>query len=125
MINFLSSIVPTPVSVILSPPYAGIIQPVGSTITMTCTVELSPVVNVPVTVITEWTRPAGFVANIAAQPIEDHSTTNYTSRAVVGSFGRNESGVYTCKATITTTSPFLRDSASSSGTSRITVGKAT
>ena len=124
MINFLSSIVPTPVSVILSPPYAGIIQPVGSTITMTCTVELSPVVNVPVTVITEWTGPAGFVVNITAQPVEG-STTNYTSRAVIGSFGRNESGVYTCKATVTSTFPFLRDSASSSGTSRITVGKAT
>ena len=91
---------------------------------MTCTVELSSVVNILVTVITEWTGPAGFVANTTAQPVED-STTNYTSTAVVGSFGRNESGVYTCTATITTTSPFLRDSASSSGTARITVGKAT
>ena len=122
--NFFSSIVPIPVSVILSPPYTGIIRPVGSAITMTCNVELSPLVNVPVSVITEWTGPAGFVANITARPMEG-STTNYTSTAVVGSFGRNESGEYACKATITTTSPFLRDSASSSGATRITVGKAT
>jgi hypothetical protein len=43
---------------------------------------------------------------------------------VVDSLGRNESGVYTCMATITTTSPLFRDSASNNGTARITVGKA-
>ena len=79
-------------------------------------------VNIPVTVMTEWTGPAGFAVNITAQPIEG-STMNYTSTAVVDSLGRNESGVYTCMATIITTSPFLRDSASNNGTARITVGK--
>ena len=79
-------------------------------------------VNIPVTVVTEWTGPAGFAVNVTAQPIEG-STMNYTSTAVVDSLGRNESGVYTCMATITTTSPFLRDSISSNGTARITVGK--
>ena len=106
----------------LSPPYPGIIRPVGSAVTMTCTVELSPVVNIPVTVMTEWTGPAGFAANITAQPMEG-STMNYASTAEVDSLERNESGVYTCMATITTTSPFLRDSASNNRTARITVGK--
>ena len=106
----------------LSTLYSGIIRPVGSAVTMTCTVELSPVVNVPVTVVTEWTGPAGFAVNVTAQPIEG-STMNYISTAVVDSLGRNESGVYTCMATITTTSLFLRDSTSSNGTARITVGK--
>ena len=78
-------------------------------------------VNIPVTVITVWTGPAGFVANITAQSIEGSS--NYTSTAVVGSLGRNESGVYTCTATITTTSSFVKDSASNNGTARVTVGK--
>ena len=63
-------VVPTPISVTLSPPYPGIIRPVGSAVTMTCTVELSPVVNVPVTVVTEWTGSAGFAVNVTAQPIE-------------------------------------------------------
>ena len=72
--------------------------------------------------MTEWTGPDGFAVNTTAQPTEG-STMNYTSTAVVDSLGRNESGVYTCMATITTTSPFLRDSASSNGTARITVGK--
>ena len=88
---------------------------------MTCTVELSPVVNVPVNVITEWTGPAGFMTINIAQPVVG-STTNYTSIAMVESFGRNESGVYTCTATTTTASPFLRNSASHSGTATLTVG---
>ena len=108
----------------LSPPYPGIIRPVGPAITMTCTVELSPVVNIPVTVVTEWTGPAGFMITNTAQSIMS-STINYTSTIVVGSFGRDESGLYTCEATATTTSSFLRDSASHNGTARITVGEAT
>ena len=34
-----------------------IIRPIGSNVTLTCTVELSPVVDVPVTVNTVWTGP--------------------------------------------------------------------
>ena len=117
-------VVPTPTSVTLLPPYTGIIRPVGSAITMTCTVELSPVVNIPVTMITEWTGPAGFMTTNTAQSIMG-STINYTSTAMVGAFGRNESGVYTCAATATTTSSFLRDSASLNGTATIIVGEGT
>ena len=118
------SIVPTPTSVILSPPYPGIIRPVGSSITMTCTVELSSVVNVPVNVTTLWAGPAGFMTTNIAQSVMG-STTNYTSTAMVESFGRNESGVYTCTATATTTSPFVRDSGSHSERATLTVGKVT
>ena len=98
------------------------IQPFGSAVTMTCTVELSPVVNVQMIVTTVWTGPAGFMTTKTAQSVMG-STTNYTSTAMVSSFRRNESGVYSCSATATTTSPFLRSSASHSGTTRITVGK--
>ena len=90
---------------------------------MTCNVELSPLVNVPVNVTTMWTGPAGFMTTNTAQPVVG-STTNYTSTVVVDSFGRNESGIYSCSATASTTSPFHRDSASTSGTARISVGKA-
>ena len=116
-------VVPAPTSVTLSPPYPGIIRPVGSTVNMTCNVELSPVVNIPMTVITVWTGPAGFMTTNTAQSIMG-STINYTSTAVIDSFGRDESGAYTCTATATTTSSFLRNSASHSGTATITVGEA-
>ena len=117
-------VVPTPTSVILSPPYPGIIRPVGSAVTLTCTVELSPVVNIPVAVVTEWSGPAGFMTTNTAQPIVG-STINYTSTTVIDSFGRDESGEYTCTATATTTSEFLRESASRNGTATVTVGEAT
>ena len=80
-------------------------------------------VNVPVTVVTEWTGPDGFAIANTAQSIMS-STTNYTSTVAVGSFGRDDSGLYTCTATATTTSSFLRDSASHNGTATITVGEA-
>jgi hypothetical protein len=91
---------------------------------MTCTVELSSVVNIPVTVVTEWTGPDGFMITSTAQSIMN-STINYTRTVAVGSFGRDESGLYTCTATATTTSSFLRDSATNNGTATITVGEAT
>ena len=81
-------------------------------------------VNIPVTVVTEWTGPSGFMITNTAQSIMS-SIINYTSTVAVDSFGRDESGLYTCEATATTTSSFLRDSASCNGTSRITVGEAT
>ena len=121
MLKILLFIVPAPTSIILSPPYPGLVRPVGSAINMTCNIELSPVVNIPVTVITVWTGPAGFMTTTTTQSIMG----NYTSTAVIGSFGRDESGAYTCTATATTTSSFLRNSASHSGTATITVGEAT
>ena len=80
-------------------------------------------VNVPVNVTTVWTGPAGFMTTNTAQSVVG-STTNYTSTVVVGSFGRNESGMYFCSSIASTTSSFLRNSASNSGTARISVGKA-
>ena len=81
-------------------------------------------VNIPLTVVTEWTGPAGFMVTNTAQSIMS-STINYTSTIAVGSFGRDESGLYTCEATATTTSLFLGDSTSHNGTATITVGEAT
>ena len=68
------------------------IQPVGSDVTLTCSVELSPAVDVPVAVNTVWTGPDVFMPAQAAIG----STTTFTSTATVSSFGRNQSGVYNC-----------------------------
>ena len=99
------------------------IRPVGSAVTVTCTVELSSMVDVPVTVTTVWTGPAGFMTTNIAQPVMGN-TTIYASTAMIGLFGRNQSGIYTCAATISSASlnPFIRDNVTSSS-NRITVGK--
>ena len=92
-----------------------------SNITLTCTVEFSPAVDVSVTVNTVWTGPAGFITNNTAQPVMG-STTTYVSTHIVRSFNRNKSGKYTCRATVSSVSPDL-PSSSQSGTKLITFGK--
>ena len=85
--------------------------------------ELSPAVDVPVTVNTVWTGPNGFMTTNIAQSVMGINTT-YTSTAMVNSFGRNQSGNYTCTATVSslTTSPFLMDSVQSD-IKHVTTGK--
>ena len=99
------------------------IRPVGSNVTLNCTVELSPAVDVPVTVSTVWTGPDGFVTTNTAQPVMG-STTTYISTAMVSSFGRDQSGQYICTVTVSSTS-FILSSSSQSGTARVTTGKTT
>ena len=111
-------VVPTPTVSITSNP-TGIIT-VGSSVTLTCTVVLDSSVDVPVTVSTVWTGPDYFNRNIMAQQMG--STTTYTSTVMVSSFGREQSGDYTCTATVSSASPFITSSMSSSSTTRVTVG---
>ena len=86
--------------------------------TLTCTVELSPAVNVPVTVNTVWTGPDGFSTNNTAQPVME-STLTYVSTTVIISFTRNQSGNYSCMVTITSNNSFLLTSDSFSSTIRV------
>ena len=112
--------VPAPVVTITSDPVSPV-QPVGVDVTLICTVELSPSVDIPVTVNTVWTGPDNLNRNIMAQQMG--STTTYTSTAMVSSFGRNQSGNYTCTANVISISvPFILTSDFRTVTSRITVG---
>ena len=93
---------------------------VGSTVTLTCTVELSPAVDVPVTVNTVWTGTAGFrIANTAQQM--GNSYTYISTTMVTNDY----SGDYTCTATVTSTSPFITSSVGTSESSplRIIIGR--
>ena len=98
------------------------IRPVESDVTVTCTVELSPAVDVPVTVNTVWTGPYGFMTTNTAQPVMG-STTTYTSTAMVSSFGRDQSGDYTCTATVNSNSSFVISSGSQFDTANLIVGE--
>ena len=85
----------------------------GASVTLTCAVELSPAVDVPVTVNTEWTGPAD-VMFMPANPVPAVmvNTTTYVSTVLVGAA---QSGSYTCQATITS-------GGTTSGSTNITVG---
>ena len=117
--NNFSSVPPPNFVIVTSDPVSPIKPFEFPSITLTCTVELSPLVNVPVTVNTVWTGPAGFENNTTTQLCEGN-TNIYTSMAVVSSFGRNQSGNYTCRATVSSYSNFLPSSLKS-GIKRIII----
>ena len=54
------------------------VQAIGSNVTLTCAVELSPAVDVPVTVNTVWTGQAEFMSNATAQPVTRSTIKNST-----------------------------------------------
>ena len=83
--------------------------------------ELSPLVDVPVTVNTVWTGPAGFMTTNTAQPVMG-STTTYISSVVVSSFGRDQSGDYTCTATVSSAAQSIITSMQTLSSIRVTVG---
>ena len=119
MAIFLYTIVPTP-TVNITSNQTGIIT-AGSSVTLTCNVELSPLVDVPVNVNTVWTGPDNFNSNMMAQQMG--STTTYTSTVMVSSFGRDQSGDYTCTATVSSnTSLVLNESDAQFETAYITTG---
>ena len=110
--------VPAPITVTVTPPMGSMIIISGSSPILTCTVELSPAVDVPVTVDTVWTGPTGFRTTNTAQPVMG-STTTYTSTATISSIGIDQSGNYTCTMTVRITSSDVVGYSSS----RIIVGK--
>ena len=85
----------------------------GASVTLTCTVELSPAVDVPVTVNTEWTGPAD-VMFMPTDPVPAVmvNTTTYVSTVSVSAA---RTGSYTCQANITSDEII-------SGSTDITVG---
>ena len=120
MMSLSCCVVQAPTSVSVTSDHSNPIRPVGSTVTLTCTVVLAEYVD-GLTVNTELTGPNGFSENGMAQRMG--STSTYTSTAMVRSFGRDQSGNYTCTATVSSTSSFLTTSDPLSETARVTVGK--
>ena len=112
--------VPAPTSVSVTSNVSNPIRPVRSTVTLTCTIVLAEYVD-GLTVNIELTGPNEFSDKGMAQRMG--STSTHTGTAMVSLFGRDQSGNYTCTATVSSTmSPsFLRDSVTSSSI-RVTVG---
>ena len=89
---------------------------IGSAITLTCTVELSLAVDVLVTVNVQLSDPAGSLLT-TTPPSVSGSTYSFSTTIQMISF--TPSGVYTCIASVSSTSPFL--TASQTQTRRITI----
>ena len=116
----LSFSVLAPMLISISSNPASPIRPIGSAVNLTCTVILSPLVNVPVTVAIHLSEPFGSPLTTTTPSI---SGSTYTSTAMISSFGKEESGFYTCRASISSNFPFIRDSRPNSVTSKVTVGE--
>ena len=115
--------VPALTSVVLSSSISNPIPPFGSDVALTCAVELSPAVDVPVTVNTVVTTPSGFMRASTAQPVMGTST-NYTSTFMISSFGRSDSGLYICSATASLPSnAYISDSSTATHSIRVTTGE--
>ena len=100
------------------------VQPIGSVVNLTCIVHITDATDISVTLKTIWTGPGEFVVTIStSQPILESSTT-YTSRAMISSFGRNESGNYTCTAGLSSasTNVYVINSSTISSSIRVTTG---
>ena len=97
------------------------IRPIGRNVTITCTVELSSIVDVPLMANVKLTDPFGNIVKASTFQLLYQSIYNSTS--VLDAFGRDASGSYSCTGTVTSSNIFLLDSEEQSATSRITVGK--
>ena len=113
---------PNPEVIIASTPISPI-RPVGSIVTLTCTVDLSPLVDVPVNVTAQISGPMGVTITPVTNSVME-STTRYTSTATVSPFGRDQSGEYTCMATVelVTANPFIIGGTGVTGMDRIIIG---
>ena len=89
------------------------IRPIGSAVLLTCMVELNLAVDVPVTVNIQLRDSDG---NPLTTTTPSVSGSTYTTTATISSFGREQSGEYTCTVSI-------GSSRSWSATKKVTVGK--
>ena len=87
-----------------------IIRPIGSNVSLTCMVGLQPSTasaTVPLNLTILVKDPAGNALSTSAYLVNG---STYTSRVTIGSFGRSQSGVYMCDATLTSPSSHLSES---------------
>ena len=121
MLNY-NFAVPAP-TVTLSSSIPNPVPPFGSNVTLTCAVELSPAVDIPVTVNTELTGDEGFMRTSTAESVMG-SLTNYASTFLISPFGRSNSGLYTCSATVSlsSTNAYISGSSTAIHSLRVTTG---
>ena len=125
IINSYSNLVPGPTVIRISTNQTNplMVRPIGSTVTLTCMADLDPAIDVPVAMNIQLRDPAGSPLTTTTPSV---SGATYTTAVTISSFGRRDSGVYTCMAAISPSpsNPFLSSSSSQSETLRVTTGEA-
>lgn len=119
----MNSTVPAPESIATVSNKPNPIRPIGSTVTLSCIVELSPAVDVPVNVNIQLRDPAGRTLTTTLPLV---SGSSYTATAMISSFGRSQSGIYTCTVNVSPilASPFITDrQIASEAAIRVTAGE--
>ena len=96
------------------------IWPIPSDVILMCIVKFSPAVDIPVTVHTVWTGPTEATV-LSNDTIIMHNLTVYISTTVISSFGRSQSGNYSCTATVNI-SAFVLNVGSLSTITKVTTG---
>ena len=93
----------------------------GASLSLTCTVELSSSVDVPVTVDTVWTGPdmTYFTPSNWVTAVMENDTSYILSTTTVDAA---RSGDYTCEATVSSYSTFVTGSETLNGSVDIIVG---
>ena len=114
------SVLPPTASTVTASPDGTIFT--GSSLTLTCSIELSEAVDIAVTVNTVWSGPPGTQLTTTTSVATMMTATTYTSTATISSVETSDSGEYTCTATVSSTSPFLTDGEGTSGMYNVTVG---
>ena len=80
---------------------------IESALILTCAIELSPAVNIPVTVSVQLIDPSGRTLTTTTPSV---SGSIYTFTTTVQIISLAQSGDYTCTASLNSTSPFLTSS---------------
>ena len=112
--------VPSPTSVNITSNTTLPVWPMGAIITLNCTFELRPVVDVPVNITIEWIGPNGEILN------SSHiGSNNRTVITITNTFRALAPGEYICNvSSIHSSSPYLIHSTPhQSGSFNITIGK--
>ena len=93
---------------------------IGSTVTLTCTVELSSVVDVPVAVTAQVSDPSGSPLTTTPPSV---SGSSYTFTTIIQIVSPVQSGAYTCTASLNSSSSLLASSQLQTGTTTIMAGE--
>ena len=92
---------------------------IGSSFTLTCFIELLEEVANGVTLQVVWTRPSG---STSTGTLTGHGTS-YISNITVTARDTSDNGNYTCIASLVSSSDFLKNSATTTSSITIDIGK--
>ena len=117
--------VPAPVSVMVRSNESNPIRPIASDVSLQCDVALRSLgsdIPWPVAINMIWIGPNSMVPIMTNQTLLSRGMRNASAMITLHSFGRSDSGNYSCAAFLTSSSLLLNTSQSLSSTTVVTTG---